>query len=239
MKGIAMLAWSVTAVMACSPNRTDVQHSSPASTISDDSAASSLAPQLYTVVTPATRGDSTAAALAELREKSVDSLVTSNRSAIIFAASLPGRRLETISTPDDAPDSADEIFAVLRDGQGRVEYAAESPVSQSGDWNMESTHYFDTAGATMVVEREASFFNGCTLAKSDSTVGIRETVTSDFAPRNRLVKRTFVRTMFDDSTLAPLENCNESFRTGYPIYPTWDSLAAATGLGALLQQMHH
>jgi hypothetical protein len=111
-------------------------------------------------------------------------------------------------------------------------------MSQSGDWNIQSTHYFDSTGTTTAVEREASFFNGCTLVKTDSTIGIRETVTSYFAPRHRLVKRTFVRTTFDDTTPAPVENCNESFRTTYPIYPTWDSLAVATGLGELLARMH-
>ena len=197
-------------------------------------------PELYTLVTPNTRGDSAAAAIAQQRVRTVDSLLGKKRNSLVYAAGLPDHHLTIVPKPDDAPDSAEEIFAVLRDDQGRIVYAAESPVSQSGDWNIQSSHYFDSTGTTVMVQREASFFNGCTLAKSDSTVGVHETVTSYFAPHDRLVKRTFVRTTFDDdSTPAPTENCNESFRTAYPIYPTWDSLAVATKLGELLRRAPH
>lgn len=238
-KAIAFLVCAVAASLSCSPTRKDVPRSEPSSAAAEDSNETALAPQLYEVVTPSTRVDSAAAAGAEDRSRIVDSLVARNHSTVIYAAGMPGHQLELISNPDDAPDSADEIFAVLRDQRGRVEYAAESPVSQSGDWNIQSIHYFDTTGTTVVVERGASFFNGCTLANTDSTIGLRETVTSYFAPKHRLVKRTFVRTTFNDSTPAPKENCNESFRTAYSIYPNWDSLAVATGLGEMLRRTHH
>ena len=238
MRRITLLACAIAAAIACSPSSKAARQSGAPPSPSDDSSETAAARQLYTVVLPRTVSDSTSAAIAEKRRRIVDSLVAANLSAFIYVADLPGGQLEIVPKPADAPDSADDIFAVLRDDKGHVVYAAEGPVSQSGDWSIQSTHYFDTTGAIAVVERRASFFNGCTLAKSDSVVGLREIVTSYFAPRHRLVKRTFVRTMFNDSTPAPTADCNESFQTAYPIYPTWDSLAVATGLGDALRRAH-
>jgi hypothetical protein len=238
MKGIAYLACAIAAGLACAPSSKVVPQSGTLFSPSDDSNETAEAKRLYTVVLPRTSGDSTSVAIAERRRRAVDSLVAVDLSAFVYAAGLPGGGLQIVPKPGDASDSAENIFAVLRDDGGHVVYAAEAPVSESGDWSIQSSHYFDTTGATVVIERRASFFNGCTLAKSDSTIGIREIVTSYFAPRHRLVKRTFVRTTFNDSTPAPTANCNESFQTAYPIYPTWDSLAAATGLDVALQRAH-
>ena len=240
MKGVRFLACTVIVSISCAPKQPDARRPDSLQNAATDTSEFAARPELYTVVTPSTRGDSAAAAIAQQRVRAVDSLLGKKRSSLIYAAGWSGHHLTIVPKPDDAPDSAEEIFAVLRDDQGHVAYAAESPVSQSGDWNIQSSHYFDSTGTTVMVQREASFFNGCTLAKSDSTVGVHETVASYFAPHDRLVKRTFVRTTFDDdSTPAPTENCNESFRTAYPIYPTWDSLAVATGLGTLLRPAPH
>ena len=225
MRGIAFLAGAAASILACSPSSKAVQP--PASSPAPSAPSSEIAParQMYTVVIPTTHDDSIAAVLAWRRRRAVDSLTTKN--------------LIQFRHTTNPPDSATYDFYVIRDAKGRIAAVAELPVSQSGDWNLQSIHYFDTTGTTVVVSRTASFFNGCTLANTDSTIGIREMVTSYFAPRHRLVKRTFVRTTFNDSTPAPTENCNESFQTAYPIYPNWDSLAVATGLGAALRRVRH
>jgi hypothetical protein len=209
--------------------------SAPASTIEPDSNV--LAKHLYTTVLPRNAQDSDLAFLAERRRDAVDSLVAANQHATILVTELPGRRFALMARAEDPPDSADDVFSMVRDARGRVTSISEAPVSASGDWEIQLTHYFDTTGATTVVARRASFFNGCTSEKGDSTIGIDERVTSFFAPSHRLVKRTFVRTAFNNSP-APTTSCNDSFQTEYSIYPTWDSLSTATGLGAFLRKPH-
>lgn len=156
----------------------------------------------------------------------------------MFVAELPDDLFVRIKMADTLPDSAVNSYAIVRDNAGRIVRVTVAPVSESGDWYMESSHYFDTTGSTIVVRRQASFFNGCTLPAGDSTVGVRETVSAYFDPKHRLLRRTFVRTLFDDTIPAPTDNCNESFQVVYPIYPTIDSLVAATGLATLVRTPH-
>lgn len=156
----------------------------------------------------------------------------------MLIAELPDDLFVRLKMADSLPDSAVNSYSIVRDNAGRIVRVTEAPVSESGDWYMESTHYFDTTGSTIVMRRQASFFNGCTLPASDSIAGVRETVSSYFGPKHRLVRRTFVRTLFDDTTSAPTDNCNESFQVVYPIYPTLDSLVAATGLAKLVPTPH-
>ncbi len=59
-----------------------------------------------------------------------------------------------------------------------------------------------------------------------------------FGARHRLVKRTFVREKFDGSALAPTDEWSDRFQTGYDIYPSWDSLAAATHLRDFVRESH-
>lgn len=139
----------------------------------------------------------------------------------------------------DLPDSADVSYAVLRDNSGRILRVSASPLSESGDWLVTETHYFDSAGSTIVMEHYAGFFNGCSSEQADSTFGIKEKATSHFDPQHRLIRRSFVRTTFDESTPAPVKNCNRSFQDFYRIYPSWDSLAIATGLGNVVHSIQH
>jgi hypothetical protein len=54
-------------------------------------------------------------------------------------------------------------FWPLVDTQGRVRAITESPVSESGDWVITYTHYFDSVGHTFAFERKTSFYNSiCT-----------------------------------------------------------------------------
>ncbi|MDQ2930475.1 MAG: hypothetical protein M3Y05_06635 [Gemmatimonadota bacterium] len=52
------------------------------------------------------------------------------------------------------------------------------------------------------------------------------------------MKRTFVREKFDGSALAPTDEWSDRFQTGYDIYPSWDSLAAATHLRDFVRESH-
>lgn len=61
------------------------------------------------------------------------------------------------------PDDVETTFNVLKDSIGRIVTVSEFPFSESGDWNIILTHYFDTEGKTFAFERQTNFFNSiCT-----------------------------------------------------------------------------
>jgi hypothetical protein len=64
---------------------------------------------------------------------------------------------------DTVPEEAITTYYILKDSLGRVITISELPTSESGDWFIVLTHYFDKEGKTFAFERQANFFNsGCT-----------------------------------------------------------------------------
>ena len=61
------------------------------------------------------------------------------------------------------PGETERSFNILRDSLKDIIAITESPYSQSGDWFLTLTHYFDNNGQTFAFERQTNFFNsGCT-----------------------------------------------------------------------------
>ena len=201
-------------------------------------ADSDSARALYTTVAARDARDSELVTAETRQRNSIDSLGERGSVRALLAYSFPDGRIFIQRDSTDLPDSADMSYAILRDSAGRIRLVSASPLSESGDWLITETHYFDASGSTIVMERFASFFNGCTIEATDSTIGVKEKATSYFDPQHRLIRRTFVRTRFDESTPAPVKDCNRSFQDLYRIYPSWDSLSAATGLGRVLGSAH-
>ena len=64
---------------------------------------------------------------------------------------------------DSIPDDAEATYTIFKDSSGKIFTASEFPVSESGDWYIVLTHYFDNNGKTFAFERQTNFFNsGCT-----------------------------------------------------------------------------
>ena len=61
------------------------------------------------------------------------------------------------------PDNVETTFNILKDSLGQIVSVSEFPFSESGDWNIIFTHYFDKDGKTFAFERQSNFFNSiCT-----------------------------------------------------------------------------
>lgn len=242
LRGLGRWLLPLCCVLACPPVGPAPQREviTAASSRASDSthADSDSASALYTTV-PARDSVDSEVVSQETRERtSIDALGERERGNVVLAYALPGGRIALEKDSTDLPDSAAVAYAILRDSAGRIRLVSASPLSESGDWLITETHYFDSTGSTIVMVRFASFFNGCTIEATDSTIGIKEKATSYFDSQHRLIRRSFVRTTFDETTPAPSENCNRSFRDFYEIYPSWDSLSAATGLGSIVRSTH-
>lgn len=61
------------------------------------------------------------------------------------------------------PENIETTFNIIKDSLGQVITISEFPFSESGDWNIILTHYFDKDGKTFAFERQTNFFNSiCT-----------------------------------------------------------------------------
>lgn len=61
------------------------------------------------------------------------------------------------------PDNVETGYNILKDNLGIIVSVSEFPISESGDWSITFTHYFDKVGKTFAFERQTNFFNSiCT-----------------------------------------------------------------------------
>ena len=64
---------------------------------------------------------------------------------------------------DTIPENAITSYSLLKDSLGKILAITEFPISESGDWFIAMTHYFDINGKTFAFERHTGFFNSiCT-----------------------------------------------------------------------------
>lgn len=196
-------------------------------------AAGASDPAAYAVMLPRNAHDSAIVAAARVARAAVDSEIHAMPGNMLLVAGLSNGTLARVAEPGAWPDSTAISYDVFPDEMGKVRLAFQSPFSQSGDWNLDLSHYFDAHEMTFLVERQMSFFNGCWDDSTGKMVPIRETTTSYLDSDGRIVARDFVRSTFDDDP-APTRRCNTTMRPPYSVYPSWDSLASATGLARIL-----
>ena len=96
-------------------------------------------------------------------KRQLDSLMKRGKHRIEVYALRAGEDSAIKVDKGEFPDSIRSTFNVFRDDAGRSRVASEFPFSESGDWSLRLTHYFDEKGRTFAFERSLNFFNSvCT-----------------------------------------------------------------------------
>ncbi len=92
----------------------------------------------------------------------VDTLVAKKKVQVF--AKVPGKKaLIAISKQSDFPENTEISYNVYVNKEGNLLYYFESPVSESGDWDMVVEHYFRSNGTLALVVYSVSGFNSvCT-----------------------------------------------------------------------------
>ena len=99
---------------------------------------------------------------------SVDSLAArGGGTERIFA--LKAGRLTLVRDSTEWPEEYESLIFILSGPDGRPLRHLENPVSQSGDWFLELSHYFDARGRTVVFASDGRYFRGgeCGLVVHD------------------------------------------------------------------------
>ncbi|AEL27319.1 hypothetical protein [Cyclobacterium marinum] len=108
----------------------------------------------------------------------IDTLFQRNPNEIKVFALIEGDQIPIEINDQNLPDKVVTTFNLLRDSTGRVITISEFPFSESGDWYIELTHYFDNQGKTFAFERQTNFFNSICAEIAFETV--TEFYDSDF-----------------------------------------------------------
>lgn len=97
------------------------------------------------------------------QKTNIDALFSRSKDKLIVLAKLTDNNEPLPIKNGDFPDNVKITFNILKDSLGNIVTIAESPFSESGDWNIIFTHYFDKDGKTFAFERQTNFFNSiCT-----------------------------------------------------------------------------
>lgn len=119
-------------------------------------------------------------AAATRRVAEVDSLRQREPNGARLWARVPERGLVAVRDTLSWPDELDTSINLWMDGEGRPAALVEMPMSESGDWFAEFTHWFDADGKTVAFEMSASSFSsGCTEIVRDTH---RTLYGADFQP---------------------------------------------------------
>lgn len=93
----------------------------------------------------------------------IDNLFNHNKDKLIVFAKLVNKDEPIQITNGNFPDNVETTFNILEDSSGQIITVSEFPFSESGDWNIILTHYFDKDGKTFAFERQTNFYNSnCT-----------------------------------------------------------------------------
>jgi len=93
----------------------------------------------------------------------IDTLFNQSKDEIIVLAKLNDKNDLIQIKNGNFPDNIETTFNILKDSIGQIITTSEFPFSESGDWNIILTHYFDKDGKTFAFERRTNFFNSiCT-----------------------------------------------------------------------------
>jgi hypothetical protein len=147
-----------------------------------------------------------------------------------FAQLVGHEELVQIDCADAEQLNIDRTFMLLKDSTGKILAAYESPYSESGDWNILYTHYFDSKGKTFAFSREASFFN------SICTEGIAvENMTKWYTNQLNMVDSSYTLRDEEAHDLAK-DSCQFAYDYAYTIYPELTAFLKANKLDSLVKQ---
>jgi hypothetical protein len=118
------------------------------------------------------------------KRNSIDKYIRSHRKAVITLVKIPGKTELVIVKNEQWPDEVEYTYSVYKDGSGEIIFIAQTPFSESGDWNVVYKHYFDGDGNTCAFSKLESLFD-------DGVKGgiVRELLTNYYDKNFKILKQ--------------------------------------------------
>lgn len=141
----------------------------------------------------------------------IDSLFNQNKERLIVFAKTSGEREPIRITNRKFPELVHITFNILKDSSGNIITISEIPYSESGDWSIILTHYFDKSGKTFAHKRQANFFN------SICTVGAAHEMRVEYYDNNGKLLEKIQTWMDDKKNPLPKDSCQFPYEYEYRI----------------------
>lgn len=120
------------------------------------------------------------------RKTAVDSIWEKGKGgSVLVFAKIKGNRTLVIVRDKKWPDNIEYSYNVLKNSSGKIVSISSSPVSESGDWDVECLHYFNLEGKIIAYEKRAGAF-----VLPDDGIAY-ETITDYFDTKFKLIKTDY------------------------------------------------
>jgi len=93
------------------------------------------------------------------KKTAADRSIKKNSDDLIILVKLPGKKTLVRIVNGEWPEEIEYTYNVLKDPAGRVILVSQVPYSESGDWFITYTHYFDEYGKTYAFRKETNVFD--------------------------------------------------------------------------------
>lgn len=152
------------------------------------------------------------------QKRESDTLFSRSTNKLIVFAKITGKEKPVEIKNGDFPENVEVSYNLLKDKSGNTVLIKEFPFSESGDWDISYTHYFDENGNTYAFQRKTKFFDStCT---EDVAV---ETIVQFYSNNFQLLDKSY-KLLDDKNRKLEKDKCQPEYDLDYNIYSTRDKL---------------
>lgn len=167
---------------------------------------------LFLTITLATAGS----ADLEKKKLEIDQYMKKHSKQFFLFAKVPKKKELVRVDNDKWPEEVECSYNILKDAAGKVIFIAQIPYSESGDWNINYSYYFNPSGELFCFNRFTGFFNsGCT---DDAA---HETITKYYNRKFNIVSNSYILT---DSKKRPLNKLKCAFPYEFKDYKIYKNV---------------
>jgi hypothetical protein len=149
----------------------------------------------------------------------IDTLFRQNREKVRVLIKTSGSDSLTEVLDANWPEDLVSVFNIFADSSGRIVRISELPQSESGDWSIMYSHYFDKTGKTFAYERRIKTFNNFCPGDEEFDQLTDERIIKLYTTSHALVDSTYKMTDEKEQDITS-KKCQQEVESNDKIY--WD-----------------
>lgn len=161
-----------------------------------------------------------------LEKLHIDALTLDTLAPARVFTKIPGQATPVAVVDRRYPKKVEAIYQVYQDSLGHIVYLAESPYSETGEWDIVYRSYYDTRGRLFAFERTAGFYNSACTAGA-----LYEHLTSFYDAKGRVIS---TERSYTDENNKPIEGIPCAFPYNFPYEVVTDVQAYCRRIGLRL-----
>ncbi len=160
----------------------------------------------------------------------IDTLFSSSKGKMRVLVKRAGKKEPVQAVQEQRPEGIENTFMLLTDSTGKVLRISEFPATESGDWSVMYSHYFDAAGNTFAHERRVSALNTfCPGEPNQSNRLSTETIVRLYNSAHQLLDSTY-RLTDDRNQELTGKKCRQEVESDRLVYSSIDLYTNSKGI---------